>query len=196
MFISAMKHILVGTDRTGSNSGQLAQLIKNIYREINQEDLEIVDLSKLDLHTQGGPFYGDAPKPESLKNALNQISTSDGVFVLCPEYNGSMPGALKYFIDHLKYPDSFEFRPFCFVGLGGMFGGLRPVEHLQQVFGYRNAFIYPERVFLMNVWKILKDGALTDQVALGLLKSQAAGFHRFVQALLDSQIHANKRPKK
>ena len=82
-----------------------------------------------------------------------------------------------------KYPESFEFRPVCFVGLGGLFGGLRPVEHLQQIFSYRNAHMYPERVFLFNVWNQLKEDQLINEDTLALLEKQAKGFTKFVSAL-------------
>jgi len=113
--------------------------------------------------------------------------------VVTPEYNGSMPGVLKYFIDHLKFPESFEYRPVCFVGLSaGMFGGLRPVEHLQQIFGYRNAFIFPERVFIMNSHKVIDgQGQVQDEMVKNLLVQQATHFRQFTKALSDAKLDAN-----
>ncbi|MNL63043.1 NADPH-dependent FMN reductase [compost metagenome] len=103
-----------------------------------------------------------------------------------------MPGILKYFIDHMKFPESFEYRPVCFVGLGGLFGGLRPVEHLQQIFGYRNAFIFPERVFIMNAFKVIsKEGEISDETVKTLLHKQAVGFQKFVHALASHKLDAN-----
>jgi len=113
--------------------------------------------------------------------------------MIVPEYNGSYPGALKYFIDHWVYPDSFEFRPVTFIGLGGKFGGLRPVEHLQQVFGYRNGFVYPERVFLTDIFGILKDGQIQNPVLMKLLESQVTGFQKFVKGLQTVGLDANSR---
>ena len=102
-----------------------------------------------------------------------------------PEYNGSLPGALKYFIDMLKFPESFENRPACFTGLAsGIWGGLRAVEHLQQIFGYRNAPIYPGRVFLPQIHNLLDEtGRLKDAEMLARLKKQAEGFVEFVEKL-------------
>ncbi|MNT75975.1 NADPH-dependent FMN reductase [compost metagenome] len=104
-----------------------------------------------------------------------------------------MPGVLKYFIDHLKFPESFEYRPVCFVGIGsGAFGGLRPVEHLQQVFGYRNAFIFPERVFVMNAHKVINAASeVTDPLLQDLFLRQAKGFQKFSKALVDAKLDAN-----
>jgi chromate reductase, NAD(P)H dehydrogenase (quinone) len=102
-----------------------------------------------------------------------------------------MPGALKLFIDYWTYPKSFEARPVAFVGLGGRFGGLRPVEHLQQVFGYRNAYIFPVRIFISDVFNTFKDGELKDPKLMDLVKVQVEGFCRFVRALQSESLDAN-----
>ena len=188
-----MKYIISGTDRPQSNTYQVCQIIQNLYTQIGAQT-EIIDLAKLNLFSQG-PQYGSKEMTEVLHQDVQKVGSSEGLIVVCPEYNGSMPGVLKYFIDHWRYPESFEFRPVCFIGLGGMFGGLRPVEHLQQVFGYRNSFIYPERIFLINVWKILKDGAITDPLMMDLLTKQTNGFQAFCKALQEAKLDALSRRK-
>lgn len=193
-----MKYILSGTDRPGSNTLKVATLIQGIYSALGDKT-EILDLQAIRPTLEAGPYYGKAP--QKLQQFLDKITSSEGLVVVVPEYNGSAPGILKYFIDHMTFPDSFEFRPVCFVGLGGMFGGLRPVEHMQQVFGYRNAFLYPERVFLINVFKEMNaEGKLQNPVHQELLERQARGFHAFVSALqkagLDANAHLARKPKK
>lgn len=72
-----------------------------------------------------------AEKPAALKKFTHAILAADGLVIVTPEYNGSLPGILKYFIDMLPFPESFEPRPVCFVGLADDIGGaLRPVEQL------------------------------------------------------------------
>jgi chromate reductase, NAD(P)H dehydrogenase (quinone) len=85
----------------------------------------------------------------------------------------------------LKFPESFEKRPVCFTGLGaGIWGALRPVEQLQAIFGYRNAYLFPERVFLPKINDLLDDaGRLKDPELLQRLKAQAEGFVKFVECL-------------
>ena len=186
-----MKYILSGTNRPASRSLEVSKLIRNMFRD-EGERVEIIDLVDVGLNEIGGFEYSDNI-PVKMKTAIAKVNAADGLVVVCPEYNGSMPGALKYFIDHWKYPESYEFRPVAFVGLGGLFGGLRPVEHLQGVFGYRNAFIYPERVFLHNIWTVLKDGTLTDTKLMGHLQAQVQGFRAFVAALQSAGLDANSR---
>lgn len=184
-----MKYIIAGTDRPQSTTLKLAHYIQRIYKNLG-ESVEIIDLVQVKEHLHSGPVYSNSKA--GLSAVVDKVNQSEGLIVVCPEYNGSMPGVLKYFIDHLKYPDSFEFRPVCFVGLGGLFGGLRPVEHLQQVFGYRNAFIYPERIFMINVNKVVSaEGEVTDETMKQLLQKQAEGFQKFCKALSSHKLDAN-----
>lgn len=126
-----------------------------------------------------------AEKPKSFQPFTDAVLKSTGLHVVTPEYNGSVPGVLKYFIDMLKFPESFEKRPVCFTGLGaGIWGALRPVEQLQAIFCYRNAYLFPERVFLPRINDLLDEaGRLKDPELLQRLKSQAEGFVDFVERL-------------
>ena len=120
-----------------------------------------------------------------MKEFTEIILESSGIVVVTPEYNGSMSGALKLFIDMLPFPESFENRPICYVGISsGQFGALRPVEHLQQVFGYRNAYNFPKRVFIPSVHKVVnKEQGVTDQDLIVRLKDQVSGFISFCRSL-------------
>jgi chromate reductase len=113
--------------------------------------------------------------------------------MVVPEYNGSYPGILKLFIDYWKYPESFEHRPVAFIGLGWRWAGLRPVEHLQGVFGYRNAYSFPVRVFLPNIGNTLKDGKLTDPAIDEMLKTQTREFAKFVRGLKSESLDSVSR---
>ena len=48
---------------------------------------------------------------EAMAADLRAVLQAEGLIVVTPEYNGSLPGVLKYFIDMLKFPESFEQRP-------------------------------------------------------------------------------------
>lgn len=188
-----MKYIISGTNRPGSKTLMVSRHIQAMYKEAG-ESVEIIDLQEMGLADVIG-HYGDTA-PDPMKDAIAKINRADGLIIVVPEYNGSYPGAFKYFIDHWSYPSSFEFRPVCFVGIGWTFGGLRPVEHLQGVFGYRNAFMYPERVFMINGPKFITPEGISDEMVVGLLKSQVLGFQRFCAALATAGLAANERPSK
>lgn len=175
-----MIHIIVGTNRTGSNSLKVAKIAEKRFHEFGVKT-QLVELEKLPLHELTGQMYGAKEKfPKAIADVIDSLNESDGFYIVCPEYNGSMPGALKYFIDFWEYPKTFENRPVAFIGLGGRFGALRPIEHLQQVFGYRNSYIFPERVFVTNVWNGLGPDGLLDETLDKIWMNQIQRFSRFV----------------
>lgn len=187
--------IIAGTDRVGSNSAKVAKIVKGLLSH-HGEEIRLLDLAELKPTSHGGPHYGIAA-PDALAQAVSLVNQADGVYLVIPEYNGSMPGALKYFIDHWSYPKSFEFRSFALCGLGATWGGLRPVEHMQGVLGFRNGFIYPERVFIRDAGKLLKGvDEINDPLLMDLFKKQTEGFVAFVKALKAAGLDANSRSKK
>jgi chromate reductase, NAD(P)H dehydrogenase (quinone) len=174
--------LLVGTNRPGSNARKVAANIEEIYREL-KTPLKVLDLVNLPPEIFHPSSY--AEKPASFKPFSDGILQSTGLIVVTPEYNGSLPGVLKYFIDMLKFPESFENRPVCFVGeAAGMWGALRPVEQLQMIFGYRNAYLFPERVFMPRINDLLDDqGKIKDPELMDRLRDQQKGFIEFVRKL-------------
>ncbi len=183
-----MIQIISGTDRPESRSLEVANNVQKRFSKIDV-DSEVIALCQLNLNEFNGEQYGgNVPEGTAVHSAIEKVNSSDGLYFVIPEYNGSYPGALKYFIDHWTYPDSFESRPVALLGLGGTWGGLRPVEHLQGVFGYRNAYIFPERVFVNNVWEKLKEGSISDDLTNELLDKQTKNFSRFIKALKSEDL--------
>lgn len=174
--------LIVGTNRPGSSTRKVAKHVEEIYGEM-KVPLQVLDLAEMPHEVFASTSY--AEKPKSFHPFSEGVLKSSGLVVVTPEYNGGMPGVLKYFIDMLKFPESFEKRPVCFVGLAaGVWGALRPVEQLQAIFGYRNAYIYPERVFIPQVGKVLNtNGRIASQEIVDRMKAQADGFVDFVERL-------------
>jgi chromate reductase len=184
-----MMTLIVGTNRPGSNTRKVARHVEEIYAALNVP-LHVLDLAQLPPEIFSPASY--AEKPASFRPFAEGVLKSSGLVVVTPEYNGGVPGVLKYFIDMLKFPESFHKRPVCFVGVSaGIWGALRPIEQLQQIFGYRNAHIYSERVFLPQINNLLDGGGrLTDTELLGRLKAQAEGFVDFVERLQKIELRA------
>ncbi len=179
--------MIVGTNRPGSNTRKIAAHVEEVYKALGVP-LHVIDLAQLPPEIFSPNSY--AEKPKSFLPFSTAVLNSTGLIVVTPEYNGGIPGILKYFIDMLKFPESFEQRPVCFVGLAaGIWGALRPVEQLQQIFGYRNAYIYPERVFISQISNLIDaNGRLTKPEILERLKSQAEGFINFVEHLKKTNL--------
>ena len=186
-----MISLIVGTNRPDSNTRKVARLVEEIYAELKVL-LRVLDLAELPPEIFSPGSY--AEKPKSFQPFADAILQSAGLHGATPEYNGGIPGVLKYFIDMLKFPESFERRPVCFTGVAaGIWGALRPVEQLQQIFGYRNAYLYPERVFLPQINNLLDaSGRLKDAELLGRLKAQANGFTDFVERLKNVKLRGTR----
>jgi len=183
--------LIVGTNRPGSNTSKVATQLEEFYAGL-KVPLNVLDLAKLPPEIFSPTSY--AEKPKSFLPFADAILKSDGLHIVTPEYNGSVPGVLKYFIDMLKFPESFEHKPVCFTGLAaGIWGALRPVEQLQAIFGYRNAHLFPTRVFMPQIYDLLDDsGKIKDAELIGRLKAQVEGFAKFAEHLKTLKIPAAK----
>ena len=177
-----MIQIVAGTNRPGSNTLKVALHVKELYSAQNIE-AGLINLADLPAEIFDPSSY--AEKPAAFAPIADAVVASSGLVVVTPEYNGGFPGVLKYFIDMLKFPESFERKPVCFIGVAaGTWGALRPVEQLQQIFGYRNAHIYPERVFVPGIFGLIgDDGQISSDEIVERLKKQAAGFSGFCRKL-------------
>lgn len=171
--------IISGTDRPSSNALRVSKYVLKLYREKGM-DAEIIDLQEFPLADVSGGKYGeDLPVVDQF---VEQALDADGWVVVCPEYNGGYPGILKLFIDYLPFPGSLNKIPIALIGeADGAFGALRAVEQLQQVFGYRNAHIFPERVFISRVNENFDiEEGIDDALQQQLLESQVKGFPEFI----------------
>jgi NAD(P)H-dependent FMN reductase len=177
--------IIAGTNRPGSNALRVANALLRHYQAI-KEPAEILSLDQMPPEIFNPTSY--ATKPDRFVAIQQRVLGASGLHVVSPEYNGSFPGVLKYFIDMLKFPESFERKPVAFVGeAAGVWGGLRAVEQLQMIFGYRNAHAYPERVFIPGVGAVFnEDGSIKDSSLDQRLAKQALGFSRFIKCIAGS----------
>ncbi len=174
--------ILSGTMRPDSNALRVSKVLEGHYRAAGATT-QILSLAELPLSAFAPTIY--ATKPPEVAALQERVLQAAGIHVVTPEYNGSFPGVLKHFIDLLKFPESFDAKPVAFTGeAAGMWGGLRAVEQLQMIFAYRNAHLFPDRVFIPGVTqKFDADGKLTDAEIDGRLAKQARGFIGFVAAV-------------
>ena len=179
--------IISGTNRPGSNTRKVTAHVEAVYKSLGVP-AQLLDLATLPPEIFSPTSY--AEKPSGFARFIDQVLGADGLVVVTPEYNGGVPGILKYFIDMLPFPESLEHRPVCFIGLSaGIWGALRPVEQLQAIFGYRNAYVYPERVFIPGIGQLLDGfGRFNNPDLEKRLEKQAAAFVGFVEHLQGKQL--------
>lgn len=135
--------IVEGTAREGRKSIRPARYVTQKLKD-RGHDAELFDLADRDIPMLEHTRYSDNDKhPADIEEFGQKVESADGLVVVSPEYNHSMPGSLKNLLDHL-YPE-YNGKPVSFVTVsGGAFGGVRGISHLHDVFLEFQAHIGPD----------------------------------------------------
>lgn len=168
--MSQIKLIAIsGSLRKGSyNSNAVRFLQKELPENVS---LELLDISQVPLLNEDDE---KKPLPESVLNLKDKIAEADGVIFATPEYNYSIPPALKNAIDWAsRGKNLWSDKPVAIFSASlGMLGGSRVQSHLRQVALCLNmrALNKPE-VFIGSAHtKFDKEGNLTDATTQDFLK--------------------------
>jgi NAD(P)H-dependent FMN reductase len=124
--------ILIGSTRPGRRGEAVARWVYEIAQKRRDAEFEIVDLKDFNLPLLDEPLppsLGQYSQPHT-KAWAAKIETFDAFVFVTPEYNHSVPGALKNAIDYL-YAE-WNNKAAGFVSYGSA-GGARAVEHLRIV---------------------------------------------------------------
>lgn len=177
--------VIAGTNRPQSSTLRVARLAESVLKEAGKE-VFFVDLQRMPASLYQPSSY--AEKPPEFADYQKAVWEAQGILTVVPEYNGAYPGALKYFIDMLKFPESLVEMPAGFIGIGsGEWGSLRAVEQLEMVFHYRRAHLYGNRVFIKDVRRALDEaGRLKDPVLAERFAAMLRGFADFAEKIRPS----------
>ena len=151
-----MLTVISGTNRPGAKTREVANAVGAKLEEMGVSHT-ILDLAELPQEIYLPSAY--AEKPESFARFQEAIFETEGIVLITPEYNGSFPGVLKYFIDMLKFPESLKGKPAALIGLAaGPHGAIRSVEQMTQVLQHRSVHIFGKRIFLNGSNKLNIEG--------------------------------------
>jgi chromate reductase len=127
--------------------------------------------------------------PAEVTTWADAIRGADGVIIVSPEYNWTIPGGLKNAIDWVSRMKDVPFKekPVALQSCaGGVLGGARMQYHLRQSLTSIDAFLFgkPEILVTFAAKKFdEKTLALTDQPTIDIVKQQLAGFEKFIRRL-------------
>lgn len=163
-----------GSLRTGSYNSAALRACQELAPKDMQ--IEIADISLLPLYN--ADIDGDNP-PKVVVDFKERIRDADAVLIVSPEYNYSIPGALKNAIDwasrSTQGPQVFHEKPVSIMGASmGMIGTARMQYHLRQVFVFLNAHVLnkPEVMIGKAQDKFDTTGKLTDEPTRKVIQSQ------------------------
>jgi chromate reductase, NAD(P)H dehydrogenase (quinone) len=120
---------IVGSLRKESYNMKLAKTMKERYKGIlNIEIAEIGSFPHFDQDEEDNP-------PQEVKEFKQAIATADGVIIITPEYNWSIPSVLKNALDWSSRGDKvFNGKPVKTLGVTtGMLGTIRAQLHLREI---------------------------------------------------------------
>jgi len=141
----------------------------------------------------GIPLYdGDRESaegiPAAVRNLKERVAASDGLLLVTPEYNSSVPGVFKNAVDWLSRPPQdvvrvFGDRPVGIIGATPGQGGTRMAQTawlpVLRNLGTRPWF--GKQLYVMGAGKVFDPaGNLVDEKVRELLTGYMAGFTEFV----------------
>jgi chromate reductase len=116
--------------------------------------------------------------PEPVRLMAEQIKAADGVIIVMPEYNYSVPGALKNALGWLSRlsPQPFARKPVAIQTVSrGLIGGARAQCHLRQILVFLDTHVLnkPEVMIGQSATKFDEgNGMLSDSATRDFLASQ------------------------
>ncbi len=107
--------------------------------------------------------------PDAVKALKTVVANSDGILIVTPEYNRSIPGVLKNAIDWVSRPygdNSFDGKPLALAGAtSGPIGTAVAQSDLRHIAGYLNMRLLgqPELYFNFADKKLDANGEIVDE---------------------------------
>lgn len=177
---------IVGSLRKDSYNMQIAKTMQERYE--GQLNIQIADIGSL-------PFYDQDQEnnpPQSVKEFKESISNADGVIIITPEFNWSVPGVLKNAIDWASRVEKvFVNKPVMTLGATlGMLGTVRAQMHLREILsspGVQARILPPggNEILIGLVQQKVdeKTGKLVDENTLHFLDDKVNMFIDFVKSV-------------
>jgi chromate reductase, NAD(P)H dehydrogenase (quinone) len=190
---SSLRGDFVTTYRVGYIVGSLSQ--KSINRTLSKalirlapSGLEFVEIPIKDLPVYNHDYDADyPPEGRALKEALAAV---DAILFVTPEYNRSIPGALKNAIDWASRPwgdNSFIHKPSAVIGTSpGKLGTAVAQQSLRSVLGYLNSpqMNAPEAYIQYQPDVFTEDGEVLDESTARFLRDFMEEFGAHVRLVL------------
>lgn len=176
-----------GSLRHGSFTAKLL----HAFGERAPEDIEFreADISKLPIYDQDN----ELPEPDFLVEFKQQIEPADGILLVTPEYNRSIPPVLKNALDWASRPQAkvghtvWGGKPAAIAGCSPYsLGAVAAAYHLRQVLTFLNMPTMQQPEFYLSFAgdKFDADGKLTDESTMQHIDTFWAAFAAFMNKLV------------
>jgi chromate reductase len=170
------------------SSTSINRILSRALIRLAPPDLQFTEIPIGDL-----PLYNpdhDTDYPPEARALKEAIARSDAVLFVTPEYNRSIPGALKNAIDWASRPwgqNSFHHIPAGVIGASiGAIGTALAQQSLRGVLSFCNArqLTAPEAYITYSPERFRDDGEVVDESTANFLKDYMAEFRDHVMRVL------------
>jgi chromate reductase, NAD(P)H dehydrogenase (quinone) len=170
------------------SSASINRILSKALIRLAPDDLEFVEIGIRDLPLYSPDYDADYPAEAlALKDA---IGAADAVLFVTPEYNRSIPGALKNAIDWASRPwgqNSFNHVPTAVIGASiGSIGTAVAQQSLRSVMAFCNArqMTAPEAYIQFSTDTFGEDGTIADESTRDFLANFLAEFRDHIIRVL------------
>jgi chromate reductase len=170
------------------SSRSINRVLSNALIRLAPDDLEFTEIPIGDLPLYSPDFDNDyPPQAQALKEA---IAASDALLFVTPEYNRSIPGALKNAIDWASRPwgqNSFDHMPAAVIGASiGQIGTAVAQQSLRGVLSFCNArqMTAPEAYVYFQPEHFGPGGEVTDESTADFLRGFMEEFRTHTERVL------------
>jgi chromate reductase len=144
--------------------------------------IDIFDIAPVPLYNEDVRAVGF---PGAVEEFRTRIKAADGLLIVTPEYNYSVPGVLKNAIDWASRPPEqpFQGKPVGIMGASpGAMGTSRAQYHLRQCFVFLDGLVMnrPEVMIPGAAQKFDAEGRLTDETTRDFIAAYLKAFHAWV----------------
>lgn len=173
-------HIIGSLSRDSINRKLARALIRLAPQELTFSEIEYSEL----------PLYNrdyDADYPPVARAFKEALGTVDAVLFVTPEYNRSIPGALKNAIDWASRPygeNVLTRKPSAVIGTSpGKIGTAVGQQHLRSILGFCNSpqMNAPEAYIQFTPGLITDDGEVTESSTEEFLQNYMQELHAFIE---------------
>jgi chromate reductase len=170
------------------SSNSINRTLSGALIRLAPEDLQFTEIPIGNLPLYSPDFDADFP-PEAL-SLKEAIGASDAVLFVSPEYNRSIPGALKNAIDWASRPwgrNSFDHMPAAVIGASiGQIGTALGQQSLRAVLSFCNArqMTAPEAYIHLTPGLITDGGEISDESTAAFLGDFMREFRNHVERVL------------
>jgi chromate reductase, NAD(P)H dehydrogenase (quinone) len=173
--------VIVGSLRRDSINRKLAEALAKLAGSGAQFTiLRIDDLPLFNQDLEPNP-------PAAVTRLKGEIEAADGVLIVTPEYNRSIPGVLKNAIDWASRPygkNSFNGKPTAGIGAsGGAIGTAAAQQHLRSILAYLNVTLMgqPEGYISFKPGLVDDQHNVTDESVRKFLQTYVDAFATWVE---------------